>query len=61
MVTQEVLARVLACYRLGELKVAHRIERGFVNENWLVETTRGRYFLKQIGRASCRERVCHCV
>jgi len=41
------LARVLACYRLGELKAAHRIERGFVNENWLVETTRGRYFLKR--------------
>ena len=47
MATQEVLARVLACYRLGELKAAHRIERGFVNENWDVETSQGRYFLKR--------------
>ena len=41
------LARVLACYHLGEFKAAHRIERGFVNENWDVETTQGRYFLKR--------------
>ena len=47
MATQEALARVLACYDLGELKAAHRIERGFVNENWIVETTQGRYFLKR--------------
>jgi Ser/Thr protein kinase RdoA (MazF antagonist) len=41
------LARVLARYNLGELKAARRVERGFVNENWIVETARGRYFLKR--------------
>jgi len=41
------LARVLARYGLGELKAAQRVERGFVNENWVVQTSRGRYFLKR--------------
>lgn len=41
------LTRVLRCYRLGEFKSAQRIERGFVDENWMVETDRGRYFLKR--------------
>jgi homoserine kinase type II len=45
--TQEALVRVLACYDVGQFKAAHRIERGFVNENWIVETTQGRYFLKR--------------
>jgi homoserine kinase type II len=41
------LARVLTRYNLGELKAARRVERGFVNENWVVETARARYFLKR--------------
>ena len=34
-------------YSLGPLQAAWRVERGFVNENWVVETTQGRYFLKR--------------
>jgi len=41
------LTRVLSYYNLGRLRAAHRIERGFVNEKWTVETTCGRYFLKR--------------
>jgi homoserine kinase type II len=41
------LARVLTRYNLGELKAARRVERGFVNQNWVVQTSRGRYFLKR--------------
>jgi homoserine kinase type II len=41
------LKRVLAHYALGELRDARRAEQGFVNANWIVETTRGRYFLKR--------------
>jgi homoserine kinase type II len=41
------LARVLARYNLGELTAARRVERGFVNENWILETARARYFLKR--------------
>ena len=43
----EELVRVLGYYGLGELRTARRIERGFVNENWVVETSWGRYFLKR--------------
>jgi homoserine kinase type II len=41
------LTRVLRCYGLGEVQAARRVERGFVDENWIVETERGRYFLKR--------------
>jgi homoserine kinase type II len=41
------LENALRCYPLGELRAAQRIERGFVNENWIVTTERGRYFLKR--------------
>jgi homoserine kinase type II len=41
------LARVLSYYDLGELRTTRRIERGFVNENWVTETAQGRYFLKR--------------
>jgi homoserine kinase type II len=44
---KEELAQVLGHYALGELRAARRIDRGFVNDNWLVETERGRYFLKR--------------
>jgi homoserine kinase type II len=45
--SEQELAQVSARYNLGELRAAHRVERGFVNENWGVETTQGRYFLKR--------------
>jgi homoserine kinase type II len=41
------LVRVLDHYGLGELRAAHRVEHGFINEKWTVETTCGRYFLKR--------------
>ena len=41
------LARALSHYTLGELRTARRVQRGFVNENWVVETTCGSYFLKR--------------
>jgi homoserine kinase type II len=41
------LRRVLSHYDLGELRSARRVERGFVNENWALQTTQGRYFLKR--------------
>jgi homoserine kinase type II len=41
------LARVLGRYGLVELRSIQRIEQGFVDENWCVETDRGRYFLKR--------------
>jgi homoserine kinase type II len=45
--TQDELQRVLSHYDLGALRSAQRIERGFINENWQLETTQGRYFLKR--------------
>jgi homoserine kinase type II len=44
---EEELALVLSHYALGQLQAAQRIEQGFVNDNWIVETDRGRYFLKR--------------
>lgn len=44
---EDELQRVLRCYELGELRVARRAECGFVNENWVVETNRKRYFLRR--------------
>ncbi|TKJ29962.1 MAG: hypothetical protein CEE40_06655 [Chloroflexi bacterium B3_Chlor] len=41
------LKRVLRYYALGEFKAARRAHQGFVNDNWIVETTRDRYFLKR--------------
>jgi homoserine kinase type II len=41
------LTRVLRHYALGGLRSARRAEQGFVNENWIVETARGPYFLKR--------------
>jgi homoserine kinase type II len=41
------LQRVLGYYDLGDLRSARRARQGFVNENWVLETTRGRYFLKR--------------
>jgi Ser/Thr protein kinase RdoA (MazF antagonist) len=44
---QAQLERVLSHYNLGSLQSAQRVERGYVNENWLVATDCGRYFLKR--------------
>lgn len=41
------LERVLRCYPLGQLTDARRVKQGFINENWLVVTTRGRFFVKR--------------
>ncbi len=41
------LQRVLSCYGLGTLKAARRVEVGFVDENWIVETDQGGFFLKR--------------
>jgi homoserine kinase type II len=45
--SQAELVKALRHYSLGELRAAQRIERGFINENWLVTTGRGRFFLKR--------------
>jgi homoserine kinase type II len=39
--------QVLQAFGLGPLRAACRIQQGFVNQNWRVETDRGRYFLKR--------------
>lgn len=45
--TEEQLSWVLDHYDLGELNAVQRIESGFVDDNWLLDTDRGRYFLKR--------------
>lgn len=45
--TEEDVARVLGDYDLGQLQICRRVGHGYVNENWFVETTTGRYFLKR--------------
>ncbi|MBU0491219.1 MAG: phosphotransferase [Chloroflexi bacterium] len=37
----------LVAYDLGELQAVHRVERGYVNEHWIIETDRGCYFCKR--------------
>ena len=44
---EDVLRVVLDHYDLGELKSAQRVGHGFVNENWILETVHGQYFLKR--------------
>ena len=43
----ELIRQALDHYDLGELRTAQRVGRGFVNENWILETTSGRHFLKR--------------
>lgn len=50
----EGLARVLGRYGLGRLRSARRIEEGFVDENWCVETDQGCYFLKRRHPRRCQ-------
>jgi homoserine kinase type II len=44
---EQDLVRVLGTYGLGAPVAARRIERGYVDENWIVETEQGRYFVKR--------------
>lgn len=44
---EDELRQVLSYYNLGEPRSFQRVECGFVNDNWVLETTRGRYFLKR--------------
>lgn len=37
----------MGAYCLGQLRSATRAEQGFVNDNWIVETDQGRYFVKR--------------
>jgi homoserine kinase type II len=46
-VVETDLDAVLQRYALGQLKRSRRVEQGFVNENWVLETSRGRFFLKR--------------
>jgi homoserine kinase type II len=41
------LVAVLGHYALGELSTVQRVERGFVNDNWIVKTDHGRFFVKR--------------
>lgn len=43
----ELLARVLSHYGLGQAASVQPVEEGLVDDNWIVETNRGRYFLKR--------------
>ena len=47
MTMKDLIRQVLDHYKLGELKSGRRLGRGFVNENWILQTTSGRYFLKR--------------
>jgi Ser/Thr protein kinase RdoA (MazF antagonist) len=41
------LEQVLCFYALGEVRNLRRAEGGFVDDNWIVESGSGRYFLKR--------------
>ena len=43
----DLIRQVSDHYDLGEPRTAQKVGRGFVNENWILETTSGRYFLKR--------------
>ncbi|MBC8447049.1 MAG: phosphotransferase [Chloroflexi bacterium] len=55
--TEAELERVLEAYALGQLRALRRAESGYVNDNWIVETGRGRYFLKHRHPGLCRPDV----
>lgn len=44
---RDELAAVLRHYALGQLRTAQRSRLGFVNDNWIVTTERGRFFVKR--------------
>jgi homoserine kinase type II len=56
-VNEQALNRVLSHYELGGLLSCQRIRHGYVNDNWWVETTTGRYFLKRRHRDLSKPQV----
>jgi Ser/Thr protein kinase RdoA (MazF antagonist) len=48
------LNQVLSYYDIGDPCSARPVERGFVNEDWKIETTSGSYFLKHYHPDLCR-------
>lgn len=46
-VDQKAIAAVLSYYSVGLLKKATRAPHGRVNDNWFVDTDKGRYFLRR--------------
>jgi Ser/Thr protein kinase RdoA (MazF antagonist) len=51
------LNQVLSYYDVGEPCSARPVERGFVNDNWKIETTSGTYFLKHYHPDLCHPDV----
>ena len=45
--TEDEIAHVLSHYDLGAFQACRPVGHGYVNDNWFVETTTGRYFLKR--------------
>lgn len=45
--TRDEIARILAFYDLGECQDCRRVVHGYVNDNWIVWTATGQYFLKR--------------
>jgi homoserine kinase type II len=43
----EELSNILSSYPVGSLKEVEHIREGAMNDNWLVETDKGKYFLKR--------------
>jgi Ser/Thr protein kinase RdoA (MazF antagonist) len=53
------LNQVLFHYDIGEPCGALPVERGFVNENWRIETSLGTYFLKHYHPSLCHPEIIH--
>jgi homoserine kinase type II len=51
------LNQVLSHYDIGEPCGARPVERGFVNENWRIETSLGTYFLKHYHPSLCHPEI----
>lgn len=47
MISEQDITRILAEYDVGGLWRSVRVQRGYVNEKWLLETAKGRYLLKR--------------
>lgn len=45
--TEQDAVTILAEYQLGRIRCCSYVERGYVNEKWLLETDKGRYLLKR--------------
>lgn len=55
MITATVLAQVLACYDLGELRSTVSAYRGFVNETAFIQTDEGQFVVRRNHRQSRAE------